>query len=176
MSDHVSTQLERIQAELGQIVDARIAALEAVLQNAERMTRRLIKAEMELDHLNDNEAELTVQAKAIEEQLTRARARNEEIERSHLALSAERDQLHTRATQLTEEAATLQEHVEQARETTLTAETEASDLRTENTSLRTKAKTLEENVTRMRQLKDELMSSISGLTQQMSGLAGGDPE
>jgi len=28
----------------------------------------------------------------------------------------------------------------------------------------------------MRQLKDELMSSISGLTQQMSGLAGGDPE
>ena len=39
MPDQVSTQLERIQAELGEIVDARIQALEAVLQNAERSPR-----------------------------------------------------------------------------------------------------------------------------------------
>ena len=66
--------------------------------------------------------------------------------------------------------------VETLREEVQQAETDASSLRNENTSLRTKAKTLQENVTRMRQLRDELMSSIRGLTQQMSGLAGGDPE
>ena len=176
MSDNVSTQLQRIQKELGQIVDVRIAALEAVLQNAERMTRRLIKAEIELEHLNNSETELSVQAKALEDQLTRARARNTEIEKSHTVLVSERDELRARTERLGQEAASLREQVEEARTQVHAVEGEAGDLRTENTSLRTKAKTLEENVTRMQQLKDELMSSISGLTQQMSGLAGGDPE
>jgi chromosome segregation ATPase len=176
MSDQISTQLERIQAELGEIVDARIAALEAVLQNAERMTRRLIKAEMELEHLNSNETELSVQAQSLEHQLTTARARNAEIENSHSTLLEERDILRTRQTQLTEESVALRDKVESLRQQVSETEEEANGLRNENTSLRTKAKTLQENVTRMRQLKDELMSSISGLTQQMSGLAGGDPE
>ena len=57
-----------------------------------------------------------------------------------------------------------------------TVEDEANTLRAENTNLRTKAKALQENLTRMRQLRDELMSSISGLTQQMSGLASSEPE
>jgi len=176
MSDQVSTQLERIQAELGQIVDARIQALEAVLQNAERMTRRLIKAEMELEHLNNNETELSLQAKSLEDQVATARSRNVEIESSHANLLEERDALRLQQDQLGEETAALLKEVEAARAEVQKVENEATTLRNENTSLRTKAKTLQENVTRMRQLKDELMSSISGLTQQMSGLAGGEPE
>jgi hypothetical protein len=35
---------------------------------------------------------------------------------------------------------------------------------------------MEENITRMRRLKEELMSSISGLTAQMTGLAGSGAE
>ena len=91
MPDQVSTQLERIQAELGEIVDARIQALEAVLQNAERMTRRLIKAEMELEHLNGNESDLSLQAATLESQVAMARARNAEIENAHQELELERD-------------------------------------------------------------------------------------
>ena len=52
MTDQVSSRLEHIQKELGAIVDERIQALEAVLQNAEQMTRRLLKAEMELIFLS----------------------------------------------------------------------------------------------------------------------------
>ena len=176
MSDQVSNKLERIQAELGEIVDERIQALEAVLQNAERMTRRLIKAEMELEHLSGNETELTLQASTLEDQVAAARSRNAEIEATHQRLLAERDQLAARQRALAEESEDLRSTVEALREEVQQAETDASSLRNENTSLRTKAKTLQENVTRMRQLRDELMSSISGLTQQMSGLAGGDPE
>ena len=176
MTDQVSNQLERIQKELGQIVDARIQALESVLQNAERMTRRLIKAEMELEHLNSNETDLTLQAKSLEAQVATARSRNVEIETSHNRLLEERDALRTRQSQLSEETEALRGEVEEIRSEVEEVEREASALRNENTSLRTKAKTLQENVTRMRQLKDELMSSISGLTQQMSGLAGGEPE
>ena len=91
MSDQVSNKLERIQAELGEIVDERIQALEAVLQNAERMTRRLIKAEMELEHLSGNETELTLQASTLEDQVAAARSRNAEIEATHQRLLAERD-------------------------------------------------------------------------------------
>ncbi len=176
MSDQVSNKLERIQAELGQIVDERIQALEAVLQNAERMTRRLIKAEMELEHLNNNETELSLQASTLEDQVAAARSRNAEIESSHQRLLTERDGLAARQKALTDESEELRGAVNALRDEVQQAETEASSLRNENTSLRTKAKTLQENVTRMRQLRDELMSSISGLTQQMSGLAGGDPE
>ena len=96
MSDQVSNKLERIQAELGEIVDERIQALEAVLQNAERMTRRLIKAEMELEHLSGNETELTLQASTLEDQVAAARSRNAEIEATHQRLLAERDQLAAR--------------------------------------------------------------------------------
>ena len=163
-------------AELGEIVDERIQALEAVLQNAERMTRRLIKAEMELEHLSGNETELTLQASTLEDQVAAARSRNAEIEATHQRLLAERDQLAARQRALADESEELRGTVETLREEVQQAETDASSLRNENTSLRTKAKTLQENVTRMRQLRDELMSSISGLTQQMSGLAGGDPE
>ncbi|MEC8423281.1 MAG: hypothetical protein VX000_05860, partial [Myxococcota bacterium] len=55
-------------------------------------------------------------------------------------------------------------------------EAEQDELRSENASLKTKLKTLEENISRMQRLKEELMSSISGLTAQMSGLAGGDAD
>ena len=176
MPDQVSTQLERIQTELGEIVDARIQALEAVLQNAERMTRRLIKAEMELEHLNGNESELSLQAATLESQVATARARNVEIEESHQRLLDERDQLRARQEQLEQESSVLRDEVTSLRNEVSQVEDQANGLRRENTNLRTKAKALQENVTRMRQLRDELMSSISGLTQQMSGLAGGDSE
>ncbi len=176
MPDQVSTQLERIQAELGEIVDARINALEAVLQNAERMTRRLIKAEMELEHLSSNESELSLQATTLESQVAVARSRNAEIEEAHRTLLEERDQLRTRQDELTQESSTLRDEVAALRGEVGDVEEQANSLRRENTNLRTKAKALQENVTRMRQLRDELMSSISGLTQQMSGLAGGEPE
>ncbi len=176
MSDQVSTQLERLQAELGEIVDARIHALEAVLQNAEQMTRRLIKAEMELEHLSSNESDLSLQAATLESQVATARARNAEIEDAHQALLNERDQLKARQEQLENESTTLRAEVTALRNQVSEVEDQANGLRRENTTLRTKAKALQENVTRMRQLRDELMSSISGLTQQMSGLAGGDTE
>lgn len=176
MSDQVSTQLERIQAELGEIVDARIHALESVLQNAERMTRRLIKAEMELEHLNNNESELSLQAATLENQVATSRARNLEIEDSHQRLITERDDLRARQEKLNAESSGLRTEVLELRDEVDSVEEQANALRRENTNLRTKAKALQENVTRMRQLRDELMSSISGLTQQMSGLAGGEPE
>ena len=109
MSDQVSNKLERIQAELGEIVDERIQALEAVLQNAERMTRRLIKAEMELEHLSGNETELTLQASTLEDQVAAARSRNAEIEATHQRLLAERDQLAARQRALADESEELGE-------------------------------------------------------------------
>ena len=176
MADQVSNRLQHIQEELGAIVDERIQALEAVLQNAEQMTRRLLKAEMELEHLNGNETELSQQASALENQVVTARARNAEIEHAHQDLLTERDRLQTRQKELEQESAGLREEVGTLRSEVADIEAQANGLRRENTNLRTKAKALQENVTRMRQLRDELMSSISGLTQQMSGLAGGEPE
>ncbi len=176
MTDQVSTRLGYIQEELGAIVDERIQALEAVLQNAERMTRRLLKAEMELEHLNSNEGDLKRQAETLEQEMETVRARVAQSKDGYDALLSERDQLRTEQENLTAETASLREEVEALRATVEGVEDEANKLRAENTGLRTKAKALQENVTRMRQLRDELMSSISGLTQQMSGLAGGETE
>lgn len=52
---------------------------------------------------------------------------------------------------------------------TLTAESDA--VSTENAAIQEQVDALQANVTRMRTLRDELMTSLSGLTGQLKGLA-----
>ncbi len=176
MADDTTERLERIQTELASVLEERLGVLSDALAGSERTTRRIIAAEVELERNLQSREALQREVGELEVQVREGRARCEDAQSRRKQLIADRDQLREKELELDRGLEEGRSEVASTRSRVEALEKEADSLRNENTALRTKVKTLEENLTRMRQLKDELMSSISGLTQQMSGLAGGEPE
>lgn len=176
MADDTSERLARVQAELAAVLEERLGVLSDALATSERTTRRIIAAEVELERNLQAKEAMSGEVGQLEIQVREARARCDETRKLHEQLVAERESLQKKELELDKELEESRSAVANTRSRVEALEKEADSLRNENTALRTKVKTLEENLTRMRQLKDELMSSISGLTQQMSGLAGGNHE
>jgi chromosome segregation ATPase len=176
MADDTSKRLEAVQTELAEVLEERLGVLAEALAHSERTTRRIIASEVELERNTQSRHALTQEVGELEQQVRASRSRCDEARRRHEQLAQERDSLQAKQAELDRGLEQSRTEVSAARERVEGLEQEATGLRSENTALRTKLKTLEENLTRMRQLKDELMSSISGLTQQMSGVAGGKPD
>jgi chromosome segregation ATPase len=169
-------RLARIHTELAAVLEQRLAVLAEAIASGEQITRRIIAAEMEIERHQQQQSSLKEDANSLEQQLRDDRKTDDGLKSEMDLLAKEHTQLQEGAARLDRDLETTRREVAQMRERAGKLEGEAEVLRNENTALRTKHKTLEENLMRMRQLKDELMSSISGLTQQMSGLAGGRTE
>jgi chromosome segregation ATPase len=176
MAEDTSERLMRVQAELSSVLEERLGVLSEALAASERTTRRIIAAEVELERNLQAREALNEEVGGLESQVRDARSRCDETRRRHGQLTTECDALKRKEMDLDQGMEQGRSEVADARSRVEDLEKEADELRNENTALRSKVTTLEENLTRMRQLKDELMSSISGLTQQMSGIAGGNPE
>jgi len=173
MSDPTTERLEAIQSELAGILEERLSALNQAMRGTETFTRRIVSAELEIERhaarresLEAEVVELEAAAKADIEGTADIRSR-------HAELTAERQRIANETERLEEEVAEAGQQLGRTRGRVTQLEAEAETLRSENAALKAKLKTLEENIARMRRLKEELMSSISGLTQQMTGLAGG---
>lgn len=176
MSDPTVDRLEKLQAELQQVLEDRLAELSQAIRQSETVARRIVSAELEIERHRGTTTQLGAEIDTLEQQLDAARQRAAEVRERHDALSAERERYRAEVERLRAAVAEADGEVAQARASVEGLEGEAETLRAENATLKTKLKTLEENVTRMRRLKEELMTSISGLTQEMSGLAGGPDE
>lgn len=176
MSDPTADRLQSIQSELQQILEARLADLTGVMRESESVTRRIVSAELEIERHRGTAEQLGAETESLQAQVDSARDHTAQVRERHGALLAERDHHRAEVERLEAEVRGADGEVESTRAQVEALENEAEALRSENASLKTKLKTLEENVTRMRRLKEELMSSISGLTQEMTGLAGGGGE
>jgi chromosome segregation ATPase len=176
MPDDTGDRLARINAELSEVLEQRLGVLAEAVAASERVTRRIIAAEVEIERHNQHRTALEQEVTDLEGRVGEDRKRWEGAKGEMARLVAERDIMQETVAQLDRDLDATRSEVADLRTRSGGLEGEAEALRNENTALRTKHKTLEENLTRMRQLKDELMSSISGLTQQMSGLAGGRSE
>lgn len=172
-SEATTDRLDEIQAQLASILEARIGELDRALRDSESMTRRLVGAEIELDRHRSTKQRLSAELDGILAEAKEAGAAASDLQDRHAASIRERSDGREATARLEAEVRTLDAEVEQSRARARALESEQDELRSENASLKTKLKTLEENITRMQRLKDELMSSISGLTAQMSGIAGG---
>jgi chromosome segregation ATPase len=175
-SEATTDRLDEIQAQLASILEARISELDTALRDSESMTRRLVGAEIELDRHRATKQRLSAELDGILAEAKDAGAAASELQDRHAAAIRERADGREATARLEVEVRTLDADVEQSRARSRALESEHDELRSENASLKTKLKTLEENITRMQRLKDELMSSISGLTAQMSGIAGGSEQ
>jgi chromosome segregation ATPase len=174
MSDEQSDRLREIQSELETILDQRLGELAKTLRATESTTRKIVGAEIDIERHNATRERLESEFDGLMTHLTSARDEADKVRKRHDGLISERDELAGELQRM--ETSVKDAALASARTRTQVEEleAEAETLRTENAALKTKLKTLEENISRMRRLKEELMSSISGLTAQMTGLAGGN--
>jgi chromosome segregation ATPase len=174
MSQNHAERMQEIQGELEAILDDRLDELTRALRATENTTRKIVGTEIDIERHNATRARLEAEFEGLNSQAESAQKDANKVKGRHDALVAERDQLLGEVLRLETEVKDTSRAAERTREKVGTLEDEAETLRTENNALKTKLKTLEENISRMRRLKEELMSSISGLTAQMTGLAGGN--
>ncbi len=169
MSDS-SERLNQISAELSALLEARVQELLSAMRETERITRQIVSTEVEIARARSTRESLASESVELEKELAVLRAGVESVHSTHSGLADERKRLRDAVAQREREVREGDAENDDARRR-LAALDDASDaLRRENADLRSKIRTLEENVARMRKLKEEMMLSISGLTQQMSSL------
>ena len=173
MSDVTSQRLEQIREELAGILEARLSELNEIIRGTESVTRRIVAAEVEVERHRGTALNLQGEMTALREEVGSAEQRVEAVRKEHSLVRAQYEEARTELRRTEEEVSEERAQLQATRGRVQALEGEAEELRNENTSLKAKLRTLEDNIARMRRLKEELMSSISGLTQQMTGLAGG---
>lgn len=168
MSDATADRLQEIQGELASILEARLGELTRTLRSTEGITRRIIGAEIEIERHRAGRDALEAELKSLSAEVDTAREGAERVRQQHAQLFDERDGLRGEVERLEREVREADAEAERTRQRVSVLTDEAEMLRTENISAKTKMKTLEENIARLRRLKEELESSISGLTSQLT--------
>ena len=176
MNDVTTDRLKEIQSELAAILEARLAALTESMRGTEGVTRRIVAAEIEIERHRSARTQLDAELSSLQADLSALTARSAEAQDGRRRLSAEREALAVQVEGVEREVREIDAETAKMRQKVGSLNEEADSLRAENSNLKMKLKTMEENITRMRRLKEELMSSISGLTAQMTGLAGSGAE
>lgn len=171
-----SSRLNEISAELASILEARIQELTRSMKGAEQVTRQIVSTEMEISRHKQVQASMGPELEQLGAEVESLKLKMEELRGEHGRLSNQRDEARAELGRLGQELKSVEAETEQLRSGGRKLEEEAELLRRENADLRNKLRTLEENVQRMRKLKEELMASISGLTQQMSALSIGSKD
>jgi chromosome segregation ATPase len=167
-------RLQSIQDELNNILQERIAELHAAMTSAEEKARQIVASELEAARIRQVRSELDGRIAGVRSDLGALTAQAAEVRASHSAAVSERDSLQEDFLRLRRETEQAESEVQQTRIQTRKLEKESDSLRQENVELKLKLRTLEDNVGRMRRLREELLSSMSSLTQQMSSLASPD--
>ena len=173
MQTETNGRLDEIRVELGQILEARVSDLMTSVRESEEFTRRILAAELEMARARQLREDLDGEVKRVQQDLDALRARAEEVRSEHTDGLADRQVVR-------EEIRDMERDVEEARTEVRASRIKLRDmeegdsLRQENVELKIKLRTLEENVGRMRKLRDELLSSITQLSQQMTNI--GDNE
>ncbi|MFN7147630.1 MAG: hypothetical protein ACK4YP_27930 [Myxococcota bacterium] len=170
MASESTDRLNQISAELAGILESRIQELMAAMKAAEQATRQVVSTEMEIQRYRTLQEGLSAEMGELQQQIDALRARADEVRAQHGGLVSERDRLRDQVDRFEREVREADAQIEEQRVRLRGLEEESESLRRENTDLRGKTKTLEENVARMKKLKEELLMSISGLSQQMAAL------
>ncbi len=171
-----SDRLQSIQEELNLILQERIAELRGAMSSAEETARQIVAAELEASRIRQVRQDLDGRISGLKTDLDALRAQADEVRGAHGAAVGERDELRQEFSRLKEETEEAEREVQTTRIQTRKLEKENDSLRQENVELKLKLRTLEDNVARMKKLREELLSNISSLSQQMTSLAAQDRE
>jgi chromosome segregation ATPase len=165
MSKKSTDRLEAIRTELAEILEARVSELMTTMRESEELTRRILASELEAARAKQLREDLDAQTEAIQQDLDALHQRAEQVRESHRAALKERDETRDELRR---------KEVQKNRLTMRSLEKEGDSLGQENMELKIKLRALEDNVGRMRQLRDELLSSIGNLSEKMGALGSED--
>ncbi len=174
MQTETNGRLDEIRVELGQILEARVSDLMTSVRESEEFTRRILAAELEMARARQLREDLDGEVKRVQQDLDALRARAEEVRSEHTDGLADRQVVREEIRDMERDVEEARTEVRASRIKLRDMEKEGDSLRQENVELKIKLRTLEENVGRMRKLRDELLSSITQLSQQMTNI--GDNE
>ena len=169
MQTETNGRLDEIRVELGQILEARVTDLMTSVRESEEYTRRILAAELEMARARQLREDLDGEVKRVQQ-----RARAEEVRSEHTDCLSDRKVVREEIRDMERDVEEARTEVRAARIKLRDMEKEGDSLRQENVELKIKLRTLEENVGRMRKLRDELLSSITQLSKQMTNI--GDKE
>ncbi len=176
MPSETTQRLNEISAELAALLEARIQELASAMKAAESATRQIVSTEMEIARYRQSHVNLSGEIVSLEREMEAVRTHANEIGEQVGTLTTERDRLRSEVARREREVREADAEIQKLQARSRGLEEEGDTLRQENQDLRGKTQTLQENVTRMKKLKEELMLSISGLTQQMGNLHLGNKE
>ena len=168
MSTSNSDRLESIRVELSQILESRVSELMTTMRHSEEMTRRILAAELEISRARQLQSDLESQTEAAHHDLDALNAQAEETRERHRETLEERDQTRADLRELEREISAARQDVQANRERIREVAREGESLQQENMELKLKLRALEENVSRMRKLRDELLSSMGQLSEKMT--------
>lgn len=169
MSSPSADRLDQISNELASLLEARMKDLLAAMKGAEQTTRQIVSAEMEIARYQQVIESAGTEKAALEKETATLKGRAEEAKAAQAKAAAERDRLR-------EELGGVEASAQAARDQHRALMDQSDALTKETTELRNKIRALEENLVRMRKMKEELLSGIGSLTQQMSQLGIGGKE
>jgi len=176
MSNTSTERLDAIRVELSTILETRVSELMTTMRESEELTRRILASELEAARAKQLREDLGAQTEAIQQDLDALHSRAEQVRETHRNAIKERDDTRDELRRMELEIEESHKEVQKNRLSMRSLEQEGDSLGHENMELKIKLRALEDNVGRMRQLRDELLSSIGQLSEKMSALGNKDSE
>jgi chromosome segregation ATPase len=174
MNKPSSERLDAIRVELSTILETKVSELMTTMRQSEDLTRRILASELEGSRAKNLREDLEAQTEAVQQDLDALHATAEEVRENHRNATKERDKARDDFHRMQIEIEQSHKEVQNNRLKVREMEKEGDSLRQENTDLKIKLRALDDNVGRMRQLRDELLSSIGQLSEKMGSLGSKD--
>ena len=128
MSNDTEDRLARIESELAEVLEQRLGVLADALASSERVTRRIIAAEVEIERYDQSRNALGDEMSTLEQQVGDDRKRCETMKTDLANLQNERNQLRDAAVDLDRDLEDTRADVERMRGRVGALESEADSL------------------------------------------------
>jgi chromosome segregation ATPase len=168
VSTETSERLQAIEGELNSILEARISELMASVRETETTSRKIVQAEMELSTNRSVRENLEGEIEHLRGDVAALRTRVDEARGAHTNLWEERDNLREELQAVEREAREARREVEAARSRMSVLNDERDHLRNESGHLQGKLNALEQAVTQLREVRENMLSSIASLQQTIA--------
>jgi len=165
-------RLTEINAELSRILETKIEFLTQTLSETQRLTQKIANTELEIQRNASQHASLGDEGANLEKELGVMSGRVKAAQEERDAKQQDKYAKEKETQRLEWEIADKIKANDEAGEKIRGLESELEHHEKDNKKLQGRVEVLEEGVERMRKVREEYLSKISSLDQEMKGLAG----
>lgn len=169
-------RLTEINAELSQILEAKLEFLARTLSETQRLTQKIASTELEIQRNSVQHSRLGDESSGLERELAGLSEKLRSAAEVRDARQADKYAKEKEIQRVEWEIADKRKANEESEVRIKELERELDGIERENKKLQNRILVLEEGVTRMKRVKEEYLTKIAGLDQEMKSLASGEQE